>query len=109
MLSIILLEISLIRPKELSDSLESVNKLFHNSSRTNGRNFFLPARILKLKVLCAYFRRCLTTNCIPDIRLITQNDINTYMDYLKSWLRKADKVQDTISTITIKFDHSYFI
>ena len=36
------------------------------------------------------------------------SDINDYIYYLESWLSKADKVQDTISTTTIKFYTSNF-
>ena len=102
-------EFSRIRPKNLSDSLENVNKLFGAQARLASRIYFPHSRIIRLKAMSAYFRRCLSCNRIPDIRLLDMEQLSTYEDHLDIWTRKADSVLDIVSNNTIKFDPTNFI
>ena len=102
-------EFSRIRPKNLSDSLENVNKLFGAQARLASRIYFPHSRIIRLKAMSAYFRRCLSCNRIPDIRLLDMERLSTYEDHLDIWTRKADSVLDIVSNNTIKFDPTNFI
>ena len=99
-------ELSQLRPSDLTDTLESVNKLFGNHARS--RIYFSSSRIMKLKSLTVYLRRCATANRIPDIRVITADDAVTFTDHLDTWTMKGDSVQDAISGNDIKFDPSNF-
>ena len=45
-------EIFILRPKELSYSLEAVNNFFGNSTCTNDEIYISHAQILKLKAFC---------------------------------------------------------
>ena len=96
------------QPRNLSDSLESVNKLFGAQSRVASRIYFSHGRIIKLKSLSAYFRRCLTSNRIPDIRTISPDDVASFEDHLDEWSKKPSNIQDVISNNSFKFDASNF-
>ena len=103
-------ELSNQKPNNLASSLESVNRITASNNRQEDRAYFSTARIQKLKALCAYFRRCLTANSIPDIRLITVRDVDEFIRYIDSWTRKAGNVQDHISSNSdIKFEASNFV
>ena len=97
-------ELARTRPKDLSDSLESVNKLFGGQARAASRIYFPHNRIMRLKSLSTYFRRCLVANRIPDIRIIGLPQIDNYEDYFESWSKKGDNIQDVISNNSFKFD-----
>ena len=101
-------DLSRTRPKNLSDSLESINKLFGAQTRIASRIYFPHARILKLKSLSSYFRRCLTANRIPDIRLIGTDEVSNFEDFLEDWTSKASSIQDVISNNSFKFDATNF-
>ena len=101
-------DLSRTRPKNLSDSLESINKLFGAQTRIASRIYFPHARILKLKSLSSYFRRCLTANRIPDIRLIGTDEVSSFEDFLEDWTSKASSIQDVISNNSFKFDATNF-
>ena len=97
------------KPNNLSTSLESVNRISATNARQAERAYFSTALIQKLKALCAYFRRCITSNSIPDIRLITPREVDNFIQYIDSWTRKAGNVQDHISSNSdIKFDQNNF-
>ena len=102
-------DLSRTRPKHLSDSLESVNKLFGAQRVVASRIYFSHGKIMRLKALSAFFRRCITANRTPDIRLIGPNQVDAYEDHLDVWSKKADNIQDAISNNSIKFDPSNFI
>ena len=101
-------ELTIIRPNDLSDSLESMNRLFGNSSRVNARIYFPLGKIMKLTALSTYFRRYFTVNRIPDIRLIRSEEVSTFVEYMEVWNKKSDKVQEILSKVEIKFDPSNF-
>ena len=94
-------ELTIIRPSDLSDSLESVDGFFVNSSRSNARIYFRPGKIMKLKALSTYFRRYFTANRIPDIRLIRSEEVSTFVEYMEVWNKKSDKVQEILSKVEI--------
>ena len=102
-------ELSRTRPKNLADSLESVNKLFGASNRAGSRIYFSNGRINQIKALAAYFRRCLTANRIPDVRLIGPIQVSSFEDYLEDWSKKSDNIQDSISNNLFKFDPTNFV
>ena len=97
------------KPGNLASSLESVNRIAAANNRQQERAYFSTARVQKLKALCAYFRRCLTANSIPDIRLIEAHDVDSFIRYIDSWTKKPGNVQDHISSNSdIKFEVSNF-
>jgi len=102
-------DLSRTRPKQLSDSLESVNKLFGAQRVVASRIYFSHGRIMRLKALSSFFRRCMVANRIPDVRIIGPSQVDSYEDHLDVWSKKADNVQDAISNNSIKFDPSNFI
>ena len=100
-------EISLLKPKDIADALDNVNRLFGNKAG-NSRIYFNAGKITKLQSLCAYLRRCKTANRIPDVCLITQDNISTYVDHYDLWTSKGDSIQDVMKNNIIKFDSSNF-
>ena len=58
------------RLEDLETSMTSVNRLFSNHQMPARRINFAPVRMLKLKALPAYLKRCLDTFRIADIRII---------------------------------------
>ena len=99
-----------MKPDRLSSALELANRLpAPTDANPADRAYFSSSRIDKLMALCAYLRRCLSANRIPDIRLITPQDISVYITYLDSWRKKPDKVQDILSNYTLKFDPNDFV
>lgn len=100
-------EISLLKPQGIADTLENVNKLFGNRAG-NARIYFNNRMITKVKALSAYLRRCKTANRIPDVRLITDDDIAIYIEHFDLWTAKADNIQDVLKNNTVKFDTASF-
>ena len=84
-------EVSLLNPKGISDALENVHCLFDNKTENNGI-YFIAGKIIKLQALPAYLRMCKTVNQIPDISLITNNHISTFIDHFDLWASKGENI-----------------
>ena len=70
------------RLEDLETSMTSVNRLFGSSTTAARRIYFAPVRMLRLKALAAYLKRCIDTYRIPDIRLINEETVNIYAQSL---------------------------
>ena len=100
--------LSTLRPDDVEKSLESVNRLFGNR-QLSSCIYFAPARIKKIKSICAYLRRCMIVNRIPDIRLINQAEIQNFSDNLEEWSGSSLNIEGLIGKDDIKFEHTKFM
>ena len=62
-------DLALAHETDVKSTIDNVNKLFGSATGPNCI-YFPPNKVARIKALCAYFRRCLMINQIPDICLI---------------------------------------
>ena len=86
------------RPKDLKTSLENINKLF-GSKPVNQSIYFGPRLMSKIVSICVYFRQCIMTHRIPDVRLIDNFRVQEFVSKIKEW----DKEEGTTTNSSIKF------
>ena len=97
------------RLEDLELSMTSVNRLFGSTTTAARRIYFAPIRMLKLKALAAYLKRCINTHRIPDIRLITEASVNLFVQNLDTWIETSGDIEDIIKQASINFDPTKFI
>ena len=97
------------RLEDLELSMTSVNRLFGSTTTAARRIYFAPIRMLKLKALAAYLKRCINTHRIPDIRLITEDSVNLFVQNLDTWTETSGDIEDIIKQASINFDPTKFI
>ena len=100
-------ELAAITMKDLQSTVDNVNKLFGNTT-SGGRIYFAPNRISRIKAVGLFFKRCLTINTIPDIRLITLNKSLDCVLKLPAWTEKADDTDDIVKQKDITFEATKF-
>ena len=97
------------RLEDLETSMTSVNRLFGNHQTPARRIYFAPVRMLKLKALAAYLKRCLDTFRIPDIRLIETNNVDIFVQNYDVWIDSSGDIEDVIKKSAIKFEPTKFV
>ena len=73
------------RVKDLEMSMTSVNRLFGSHATIARRIYFSPIRMLRIKALSVYFKRCLDTHRIPDITIIDVATVSRHVQSLDIW------------------------
>ena len=58
-------ELAAITAKDLQSKFDNVNKLFGNMTG-RGRIYFAPNRVIRIKAVGLFFKRCLIINTIPS-------------------------------------------
>ena len=97
-------ELSDTRPKDLCTLLENINKLF-GSKPVNQQIYFTPRLISRLLGLCVYFRRCIMTHQVPEIRLIDVAQVQEFVAKLEEWDKEDRTMANPSSKNTeFKFD-----
>ena len=94
--------------EDLESSMKSVNSLFGSHAAPARRIYFAPIRIRQLKALSAYFKRCISTYRIPDIRIINSDTVNQFVQNLEVWTESSGNIEDIIKQTNIKFETSKF-
>ena len=97
-----------IKLEDLESSMKSVNRLFGSHTTAARRIYFAPIRIRKLKALSAYFKRCISTYRIPDIRIINSDMVDSFAQNLEVWTESSGDIEDVIKQTNIKFEMSKF-
>ena len=97
-----------MRLKDLETSMTSVNRLFGSNITAARRIYFAPLRILKLKALATYLKKCVDTYRIPDVRLINATAVDIFVQNLDVWTESSGDVEDIIKQSNIKFDPTKF-
>jgi len=101
-------QLSAMKPNDIKDSLESVNRLFGNRAQAS-RIYFSNPRIKRIMAITSYIRRCITVNRIPDIRLINEIDVLNFMENMEDCTGEKPSVDSLVKDENIKFDYTKFI
>lgn len=96
------------RVKDLEMSMTSVNRLFGSHATIARRIYFSPIRMLRIKALSVYFKRCLDTHRIPDITIIDVATVSRHVQSLDIWNESTGEVDDIIKQNKIEFSTSKF-
>ena len=91
------------RVKDLELSMTNVNRLFGSQTQAARRIYFAPVRMQRIMALAVYFKRCLDANRIPDIRIITLDDVIRFTHNMEIWTEKGGEVEDVIKQTKIEF------
>ena len=97
-----------MKTKDIETSLTNINRLFGSQTSAARRIYFAPIRVLRVKALSAYFRRCLDANRVPDIRIIDLPAINRLIQNLDIWSESSGDVDDVIKQSKIEFSTEKF-
>ena len=81
-----------MRLKDLETSMTSVNRLFGSNITATRRIYFASLRILKLKALAAYLKKCVNTYRISDVRLINAAAVGIFVHNLDAWTESSGDV-----------------
>ena len=96
------------RVKDLELSMTNVNRLFGSQTQAARRIYFAPVRMQRIKALAVYFKRCLDANRIPDITIITLDDVTRFTHNMEIWTEKGGDVEDVIKQTKIEFSSAKF-
>lgn len=88
--------LALTRIVDPKATVQNVNKLFGSSQRTGTRIYFPPIKVAKIEALNVYLRRCLMINQIPDVRLITLDKCQAFVDYYTSWTEEGADTDEVV-------------
>ena len=96
------------RVKDLEISMTNINRLFGSHNTPARRIYFSPVRMLRIKALSVYFKRCLDANRISDIRIVDVNTVNLLSQNMEIWNQTSGEVDDVIKQAKIEFSTSKF-
>ena len=96
------------RVKDIETSMTTVNRLFGSESTAARRIYFAPVRMLRVKALAVFFKRCLDANRIPDIRIIDIDVISVLVQSLDLINDSSTGVNDVIKQSKIEFSTARF-
>ena len=96
------------RVKDVETSMSTVNRLFGSHQTAARRIYFAPVRMLRVKALAVFFKRCLDANRIPDIRIIDLNVASVLVRSLDIINDSGTGVDDVIKQSKIEFSATRF-
>ena len=96
------------RVKDPEFFMTNVNRLFGSQTQAARRIYFAPVCMQRIMALAVYFKRCLDANRIPDIRIITLDDVTRFTHNMEIWTEKGGEVEDVIKQTKIEFSSVKF-
>ena len=91
------------RVKDIETSMTTVNRLFGSHATPGRRIYFATVRMLRIKALAVFFKRCLDANRIPGIRIIDINAVSVFVQSLDIINDSSAGVDDVIKQAKIEF------